>query len=176
MKLQFLAGIAQPGTPSFDFLLVRGTNLQSDFQVNLFGQVTSNQTGSVKFVFDNIFVEPVPGAKVRLRNPNLREELGPLLAGLLREHPQLTMGAAADLLAIVNRDPACHSVLEPLLFYKGFLAITTYRVSHYLWGHDRRALALCFRAQGHQKNCHHQGTGYDNKNTHRFEEGTLLHL
>lgn len=85
-------------------------------------------------------------ARKLAREDMTREELGPLLAGLLREHPQLTMSAAADLLAIESRDPACHTVLEPLLFYKGFLAITTYRVSHYLWGHGRRALALCFQS------------------------------
>jgi hypothetical protein len=62
-----------------DFMEVRGSNLQTPFRVNLFAQVTSSQVGSVKFVVDNIFVERVPNAKVRLRNPNLREELGPFL-------------------------------------------------------------------------------------------------
>jgi serine O-acetyltransferase len=85
-------------------------------------------------------------ARKLAREDMTREQLGPLLAGLLREQPLLTMGAAADLLAIESRDPACHTVLEPLLFYKGFLAISTYRVSHHLWGHGRRALALCFQS------------------------------
>jgi hypothetical protein len=62
-----------------DFMEVRGSNLQTPFRVNLFAQVTSSQVGSVKFVVDNIFVDRVPNAKVRLRNPNLREELGPFL-------------------------------------------------------------------------------------------------
>ncbi|MBJ06373.1 MAG: serine O-acetyltransferase [Verrucomicrobiaceae bacterium] len=71
-----------------------------------------------------------------------REELSPLFGGLLRDHPGLVHSAAADLAAIVQRDPACSSPLEPMLYYKGFLAITTYRVSHYLWHNGRQAMAL----------------------------------
>jgi serine O-acetyltransferase len=41
-----------------------------------------------------------------------------------------------------ERDPACFSLLEPLLFFKGFLALTTYRASHQLWHDQRRWLAL----------------------------------
>jgi serine O-acetyltransferase len=75
-----------------------------------------------------------------------RDELAPLLAGILREHPELVLSAGADLQAIMQRDPACQTPLEPLLFYKGFLAITTYRLSHYLWNHGRRPLALYFQS------------------------------
>nr|MCU0780276.1 hypothetical protein [Akkermansiaceae bacterium] len=62
-----------------DFIEIRGSNLQTPFRVNVFPQITSSLVGDVKFVVDNLFVEPVPNAKVRLRNPNLREELGPFL-------------------------------------------------------------------------------------------------
>lgn len=75
-----------------------------------------------------------------------REELGPLIGGVLQEHPDLTMSASADLEAIVERDAACSSPIQPLLYFKGFLAITTYRVSHYLWHHDRRPLAQYFQS------------------------------
>lgn len=85
-------------------------------------------------------------ARKLAREDMTRDELAPLLGGLLREHPKLIMSAGADLVAIVDRDPATSNVLEPLLYYKGFLAITTYRISHYLWTHDRRALALYFQS------------------------------
>ncbi|MEG1259746.1 MAG: serine O-acetyltransferase EpsC, partial [Akkermansia sp.] len=39
-------------------------------------------------------------------------------------------------------DPACHSPIEPLLFFKGFHAITTYRIAHWLWNNDRHMMAL----------------------------------
>ena len=85
-------------------------------------------------------------ARKLAREDMTRGELAPLLMGVLREHPALVAQAAADLAAILERDPACTSPLEPLLYYKGFLAITTYRVSHYLWHHDRRPLALYFQS------------------------------
>jgi len=45
-------------------------------------------------------------------------------------------------------DPACQSPLEPLLFFKGFHAITNYRVSHLLWKRNRKSLALYFQSIG----------------------------
>ncbi|YCM44551.1 FG-GAP-like repeat-containing protein [Verrucomicrobiaceae bacterium 227] len=68
-----------------DFLLIRGSNLQSDFRVNLFAQLTSSEVGSTKFYVDNIYTDAVPNAKIRLRNPNLRKELGPFYTDSLGE-------------------------------------------------------------------------------------------
>ena len=75
-----------------------------------------------------------------------REELAPLLSGILQKDPTLVESAARDLVAIVDRDPACSSALQPLLFYKGFMAISTYRVSHHLWTRGRHDLALYFQS------------------------------
>ncbi len=47
-----------------------------------------------------------------------------------------------DLTAINLRDPACNCYLTPILYFKGFHSITTYRVSHWLWNNNRKALAL----------------------------------
>lgn len=75
-----------------------------------------------------------------------REELFPLLATILREHPELTKRMASDLLAIDERDPACTHPIQPLLYYKGFMAISTYRISHQLWLNERHELALYFQS------------------------------
>jgi serine O-acetyltransferase len=85
-------------------------------------------------------------ARKLAREDMTREELAPLLMGILREHPVLVMSASADLAAIVERDPACSSALEPLLYYKGFAAITTYRISHVLWNNGRQPLAHYFQS------------------------------
>ncbi|MHA1554163.1 MAG: serine O-acetyltransferase [Alphaproteobacteria bacterium] len=55
-----------------------------------------------------------------------------------------TMGAAgrADIVAVHDRDPACQRMLQPLLYFKGFLAIQSYRLAHHLWSEGRRDLAL----------------------------------
>jgi serine O-acetyltransferase len=48
----------------------------------------------------------------------------------------------ADLVAFVDRDPACTRVIEPVLYFKGFHAIQTHRLAHALWKDGRRDLAL----------------------------------
>lgn len=80
------------------------------------------------------------------REDMVRVELEPLLRGILMENEHLVNSASWDLQAICDRDPACQTPLEPLLFYKGFLAITAYRVSHQLWLDNRKPLALYFQS------------------------------
>lgn len=71
-----------------------------------------------------------------------RSEMEPLLAGVFGKHPKIVAYAARDMVAMHERDPACFSLLEPLLFFKGFLALSTYRAAHQLWQDERRWLAL----------------------------------
>lgn len=71
-----------------------------------------------------------------------REIMEPLLNEVLIGHSHSVGHAACDMVAMHQRDPACFSLLEPLLFFKGFLALTTYRVAHRLWQEDRRWMAL----------------------------------
>ena len=53
----------------------------------------------------------------------------------------------ADILAVVDRDPACSRFIEPLLYFKGFHAIQTHRLAHWLWNEGRRDLALYFQSR-----------------------------
>ncbi len=71
-----------------------------------------------------------------------RRSMEPLLTGVFQNHPLTVHAAARDLIAMFERDPACFSPLVPLLVFKGFLALTTYRISHQLWLDGRRWLAL----------------------------------
>jgi serine O-acetyltransferase len=54
-----------------------------------------------------------------------------------------TLGAAAraDIMAVYDRDPACHRYIQPLLFFKGFQAVQAYRLGHWLWTQGRRDFA-----------------------------------
>ncbi len=52
--------------------------------------------------------------------------------------PDLGAAARADLVATFDRDPACHRLLQPILFFKGFQALQAYRVGNWLWRQDRR--------------------------------------
>lgn len=57
----------------------------------------------------------------------------------------LGIAARADLIAVYERDPACHRFLQPLLFFKGFQALQSYRIGHWLWLHQRRDMAYFFQ-------------------------------
>jgi serine O-acetyltransferase len=46
-----------------------------------------------------------------------------------------------DIEAVTRRDPASRGISEPFLHYKGFHALESYRVSHWLWIQRREALA-----------------------------------
>ena len=55
--------------------------------------------------------------------------------------PALVEAARADLRAIYERDPACHRLLQPILYFKGYQAVQAYRVGHHLWTRGKRDLA-----------------------------------
>jgi serine O-acetyltransferase len=51
----------------------------------------------------------------------------------------------ADLQAVEDRDSACHELYIPFLNFKGYHAIQTHRVAHWLWKNGREPLALFFQ-------------------------------
>lgn len=77
-----------------------------------------------------------------------RDDLEPLIRSLLKSDPLAVEMMAADLKAVVERDAACHNALEPLMFFKGFHALATYRLAHILWQQKRHMLALLFQSVG----------------------------
>jgi len=54
---------------------------------------------------------------------------------------ELGLAARGDILAVFDRDPACHRYLQPLLFFKGFQALQCYRIAHWLWQRRRNDMA-----------------------------------
>jgi serine O-acetyltransferase len=48
----------------------------------------------------------------------------------------------ADLTAVNERDSACCSLVTPLLYFKGFHALQSYRIAHWLWQQGRESMAL----------------------------------
>jgi serine O-acetyltransferase len=61
--------------------------------------------------------------------------------------PSIGEAFRADIKAIVERDPACGRLIEPLLFFKGFHAIETYRLAHRLWTQGQIDLALYLQSR-----------------------------
>lgn len=59
----------------------------------------------------------------------------------------LIEAAEADMQATLERDPACRSMLQPFLFFKGFIALQTHRVANHLWKQGRETLAFHFQSR-----------------------------
>jgi serine O-acetyltransferase len=56
--------------------------------------------------------------------------------------PDLVDAASRDLQSIAVHDPATTGLLPPLLNFKGYIALQAWRVSSWLWHHDRTDLAF----------------------------------
>ena len=59
--------------------------------------------------------------------------------------PSLVAAARADLMAVFERDPACHRLLQPILYFKGYQAVQAYRVAHWLWTQGDYDLSYFFQ-------------------------------
>jgi serine O-acetyltransferase len=65
----------------------------------------------------------------------------------VEQEPAIGQAFRADIMAVVDRDPACNRLLEPVLFFKGFHAIQTQRLAHWLWNRGRQDLALYLQSR-----------------------------
>jgi serine O-acetyltransferase len=78
-----------------------------------------------------------------LRAMSLRETCEEAYA----EEPAIVAAAEADLRAVFERDPACRGYVQPFLFFKGFQALQTHRVAHWLWRRGREAMAFYLQSR-----------------------------
>jgi serine O-acetyltransferase len=65
----------------------------------------------------------------------------------LEEHPDIGSMFRADIVSVFDRDPATDRFLEPVLYYKGFHAIQTHRLAHWLWGKGRKDFAYYLQSR-----------------------------
>ncbi|HEY4774726.1 MAG TPA: serine O-acetyltransferase [Xanthobacteraceae bacterium] len=68
-------------------------------------------------------------------------------ADALGEMPALGEMFRADIVATFDRDPATQRFIEPLLYYKGFHAVQTQRLAHWLWGKGRKDFAYYLQSR-----------------------------
>jgi len=84
----------------------------------------------------------------RLAHADLGDELIRQAYGdALRDEPEIGIAFRADIIATAERDPATHRYLEPVLYYKGFHAIQTHRLAHWLMKKGRRDFALYLQSR-----------------------------
>jgi serine O-acetyltransferase len=78
-----------------------------------------------------------------LRAMSLRE----LATAAYAADPSLVATAELDLKAVFERDPACKGYVQPFLFFKGYQALQTQRVAHWLWNQGREIIALYLQSR-----------------------------
>lgn len=65
-----------------------------------------------------------------------------VVAEAIHADPGIAECAAADMTATDERDPACKSLLQPFLYFKGWGALQGHRIAHWLWNEGRETLAF----------------------------------
>ena len=108
----------------------------------------------VSFLYSTILNHPTLESALsfhlanRLSSPTM---LSTQIMALIREasdaDPDFRRNLRADILAVRDRDPACTCLPDVFLYFKGFHALQTYRVAHYLWKSGRRVLAHYLQSQ-----------------------------
>jgi serine O-acetyltransferase len=65
----------------------------------------------------------------------------------LRDDPDLGNAFRADLVAVYDRDPATSRFIDPLLYFKGFHALQTHRLAHWLLEKGRKDFAYYLQSR-----------------------------
>jgi len=106
------------------------------------------------FIYENILHHDTLEAAVihrvseRLGNGDISGDLIRQAYGdALDDEPALGEIFRADIVAITDRDPATNRFIEPVLYYKGFHAIQTHRLAHWILGKGRKDFALYLQSR-----------------------------
>ncbi|SHF29979.1 serine O-acetyltransferase [Kaistia soli DSM 19436] len=84
----------------------------------------------------------------RLDHPDVAGELiAQAFAEAFENDVSIAHALRVDVQAVVDRDPACNRSIEPVLYFKGFHAIQTHRLAHYLWRRGRRDFAYYLQSR-----------------------------
>ena len=84
----------------------------------------------------------------RLDHDNVNADLiRQTFLSIVEQEPEFGAIVRADLSAVYDRDPACSRLIDPLLYFKGFHALETYRFAHSLWHAGRKDFALYLQSQ-----------------------------
>lgn len=85
----------------------------------------------------------------RLQSPAMMisTQLQSLILEALHQSPDFRRALRADIMAVRDRDPACHTLPDVFLYFKGFHALQSHRVAHYLWQNDKHLLASYLQSQ-----------------------------
>lgn len=118
------------------------------------GEAVAREPVLARLFFDSIINQPSFEVAVFHRiAARLGSDVVPLAmisdaaARALAADPTFAEAVRADIAAVFERDPACERFIEPFLYFKGFHALQTHRLAHWLWHHDHRDFALYLQSR-----------------------------
>ena len=116
--------------------------------------VLSQEPLLASFVLTTILHHPSLEAAIvhrvgaRLGHPALPSDLiTHTFCDAIEADPAIGEAFRADVVAVADRDPACTRLIEPVLYFKGFHAIQTHRLAHWLWRNGRQDFALYLQSR-----------------------------
>ena len=84
----------------------------------------------------------------RLDHPTLHGSIvGRAFEEMRQAERDYAVALRADLVAVYDRDPACTRFIEPVLYFKGFHAIQTHRLAHWLYVTGRQDFAYYLQSR-----------------------------
>lgn len=84
----------------------------------------------------------------RLSHQDVGSDLiGQTFKAMAKDNPDWSNIVRTDIQAYYDRDPACDRFLMPILYFKGFHAIQTHRLAHWLWNNGRKDFALYLQSR-----------------------------
>src|SRR5258708_15269150 len=117
-------------------------------------EVVRNEPEIGTFIYSSILHHDTLEAAVvhrvseRLDHADIQAELmRQAYADALEDQPQMGEAFRADIVAVFDRDPATDRFIEPVLYYKGFHAIQTHRLAHWLWNRGRKDFAYYLQSR-----------------------------
>jgi serine O-acetyltransferase len=116
--------------------------------------VARNEPELATFIYTSVLHHDTLEAAVvhrlgeRLDHPDVGGELiRQAYQDALEDEPAIGAAFRADIVAVIDRDPAIDRCLDPVLYLKGFHAIETHRLAHWLWGKGRRDFAYYLQSR-----------------------------
>ena len=117
-------------------------------------EVTRREPELTTFMYENILhhdsLERAVSHRVaqRLDHPDVSADLiRQAFSEAIEDQPSLGEMFRADIVATIDRDPATTRFCEPVLYYKGFHAIQTHRLAHWLLGKGRKDFSLYLQSR-----------------------------
>lgn len=104
----------------------------------------------VSAILGHSSLEAVVGARIAARLDHA-EFPGALIRAAYQEavaaDRNIPQAVRADIMAVIDRDPAATRTLEPVLYFKGFHALQAHRLANWLWKQGRKDFALYLQSR-----------------------------